>query len=232
MDEKALKTTWKQRLVVLVVAVLLLGSTVLTYAFVVLSGSSNSNDVSARADELMAQYDAKKAELEEASKPLSEKYFGTFNPYLAQVKAYNEASAIDAVLDTKDLKTGTGRELEEGDKDYLAYYIGWCADGTIFDTSLDDTEDPTSLKAPLDAAQGLVEGWEQGVIGMKLGGVRQITMNGDLAYGETQEICGGYNKPLRFIVMPVEYDEAIVKLNSELSEIYTQLYLLYAGVGA
>ena len=37
MDEKALKTSWKQRIIILVIAVLLLGSTIFAYMFIVLA---------------------------------------------------------------------------------------------------------------------------------------------------------------------------------------------------
>lgn len=84
--------------------------------------------------------------------------------------------------------------------------------------------------SPLDPSGGLIEGWNQGVVGMKLGGVRQVTMSGDLAYGDTREICGGYNSPLKFIIMAVEPDENVTKLNSELNDIYLQLYMaMYAN---
>lgn len=217
MDEKSLKTSRFQRIIIIVIAVLLLGSTVLTYIFVVLNSGSGSN--SANNDEtiekLTAQFDAKNAELEAAAKPYNDKYFETFKAFRSEVKSYNEASANAGILDTKDLKEGTGKVLEEGDTDYLAYYIGSCADGTVFQSSFDDFDNPTSLSVPIETSS-LVEGWMQGVIGMKVGGVRQITMSGDLAYGDTQEICGGYNKPLRFIVMAIEPDENLSKLNSEL----------------
>lgn len=234
MDEKSLKTSRSQRIIIIVIALLLLGSTVLTYIFVVLnSGSSNNSSISSDAtiDELTAQFDAKNAELETAAKPYSDKYLETFKAFRSEVKSYNEASANAGVLDTKDLKEGTGKVLEEGDTDYLAYYIGSCADGTVFQSSFNDFDNPTSLSVPIETSS-LVEGWMQGVIGMKVGGVRQITMSGDLAYGDTQEICGGYNKPLRFIVMAIDPDENLSKLNSELQDIWLQLYMAYYGAAS
>lgn len=228
MEEKELKTSVKQRVIIIVIAILLLLSTILTYMFVVMSsqgGSTASSDAS--AEELMKQYDEKKAEVDAAAKPLSDKYLKEVSGYKSEVKAYNEATANSKPLDTKDLKVGTGKELKENDTDYMAYYIGWCADGTIFDSSFDNADDPKALQAPLDPSGGLIEGWNQGVVGMKLGGVRQITMSGDLAYGDTQEICGGHNKPLRFIVMPLEQDADLKKLNDELKDLYIQLFMAY-----
>ncbi len=230
MEEKTLKTSWKQRVAIIIVAVLLLGSVVLTYMLVVLNGNSSSDTSSeAQIAELTEEYQQKSEEIEAAAKPLSDKYFDDFVKYKSEVKSYNSANANAAGLETKDLKEGTGRTLTEGDTDYAAYYIGWCADGSIFDSSFNDNEDPSSLKAPLDAGIGLIEGWNQGVIGMKLGGVRQISMSGALAYGDTQEICGGTNSPLKFVVFAMEPDAKIKELNEELDDIYMRLYYAYAG---
>lgn len=235
MNETSLKTSWRQRLVIIVIAVLLLGATVATYVMIVLNG--NKSNTASSEDQITAlseKYEAKSAELDEAAKPFSDKYFSTFSKYQSQVKAYNETAATNAILKTEDLLTGTGKELTDGDKDYLAYYIGWCADGTVFDSSFDNTgkeaeQDATYLKAPLDPSNGLIDGWEQGVVGMKLGGVRVITMSGDLAYGDTREICGGYNKPLKFIVMPIASDQQISTLTKELSDLWMQLIMAYYG---
>lgn len=231
MEEKALKTSWKQRVAIIVVAVLMLGSVVLTYMLVVLNGnsSSSSSKDEAQIAELTEEYQKKSEEIEAAAKPLSDKYFDEFVKYKSEVKSYNSANANAAGLETKDLKTGSGKTLEEGDTDYAAYYIGWCADGSIFDSSFNNNEDPTSLKAPLDAGVGLIEGWNQGVIGMKLGGVRQLTISGQLAYGDTQEICGGTNSPLKFIVYALEPDAKLKELNNELDDIYMRLYYAYSG---
>ena len=229
MDEKSLKTSRWQRLGILIIAILLLGGTVFAYLFIFMGSSSSDTSNDELIADLTEQYDAKAAELETAAAPLSDQYFDDFSDYLSEVKAYNAASAEAEVLGVKDLKTGTGKTLEEGDTDYFAYYIGWCADGSIFDSSFDDTENPTALNVPLDASVGLIEGWNQGVIGMKLGGVRQLTISGDLAYGDTQEICGGYNSPLKFIILAIEKDEDIAALNSELDDLYLQLYYAYYG---
>ena len=229
MDEKSLKTSRWQRLGILIIAILLLGGTVFAYLFIFMGSSSSDTSNDELIADLTEQYDAKAAELEAAAAPLSDQYFDDFSDYLSEVKAYNAASAEAEVLGVKDLKTGTGKTLEEGDTDYFAYYIGWCADGSIFDSSFDDAENPTALNVPLDASVGLIEGWNQGVIGMKLGGVRQLTISGDLAYGDTQEICGGYNSPLKFIILAIEKDEDIAALNSELDDLYLQLYYAYYG---
>lgn len=232
MDSNALKTSLWQRIIIIVVALLLLGSTALTYMFIVLNGSGSSQTSSndELINQLSEQYDAKNKEIEEAAKPLSEKYLKTFESYKAQVKAYNATTANNSILDIKDLKEGTGRALQEGDYDYDAYYIGWCADGSVFQSSFDDYDNPTALLAPISVSENMIEGWNQGVVGMKLGGVRLLTISGSLAYGDTMEMCGGYNTPLKFIVLAIERDETIAKLNAELDEISMQLYMAMYGI--
>lgn len=240
MDEKSLKTSVGQRIVIAVVALLLLGSTVLTYALIVLSrGSSSNSSNAAKIAEIEAKYDAKRQEVEDAAASISDKdkYFAELKKYAdQQVKSYNSTAANNEKLKTTDLKEGTGRALVENDSDYLAYYVGWCPDGSIFDTSFtyaeDDTDKltPTGLGAPI-AAGSLIEGWVQGVTGMKINGIRQVNMAGELAYGETTEgnhICGMSNAPLRFLVLPIE-DERLQTLTNELSELRMQLYLAYMG---
>lgn len=231
MDEKSLKTSTWQRIVIIVVAVLLIGSTILTYMFVVLNSQSQSGTKvdEAKIAELTAAYDAKNAELTEAAKPLSDKYFGTMKSYRDRVKSFNSTTVNDGILKISDLKEGTGKALAKGDTDYSAYYIGWCADGTVFDSSFDDYEKPTALKTPLDASMGLIEGWEEGVIGMKLGGVRELAIAGSLAYGDTRSICGGYNSPLKFVVLAIEKDAKITELSNEVNNLFAQLYMAYYG---
>lgn len=242
MEEKSLKTSAWQRVVIIIVALLLLGSTVLTYMFIVMNSNSSKQDSQEKVSELTAEYDAKNAEINEAAKPLSNKYFKEMEGYKnSRVKSYNSAAANSEKLKIEDIKEGTGRQLAEGDTDYSAYYIGWCADGSIFDSSFsyasDDTdkETPTGLNAPLIATSSLIEGWNQGIVGMKIGGVRQLTIPGELAYGETTEgnhICGASNSPLKFVVMALDTDENLKQLNEELNNIYYQLYTALMSNGA
>lgn len=222
MDEKLLKTSLKQRIVISVIAILLLGSTVATYVAIVASNGSSKDGSS----ELETRYSEKAAEMNAYAATLSEKYFDDFSKYKSEVKSYNAETANSTGVKKRDLKTGTGHELASGDTDYFAYYIGWCPDESVFDSSLDDFSNPTSLKNPLYAGQGLIEGWNQGVIGMKVGGVRELTIPGELAYGDSQEICGTTNSPLKFIVMIIE-DAKLKELNTELNDIYSELINSY-----
>lgn len=223
MDPKSLKTSWKQRIVIIAIAVLLLGSTIATYAAIVLS---NGNSGKASNTELENQYTDKQAEINTYAVTLSDRYFDTFAKFRSEVKAYNADAANSVGIRTRDLLEGTGRELATGDLEYYAYYIGFCPDESIFDSSFNDKDNPTQLTVPIYAAQGLIEGWNLGVVGMKIGGIREIQMPGEKAYGDSREICGTTNSPLKFIVMAIE-DEKLKELNDELEQIYGELINRY-----
>ena len=205
MEEKELKTSTGQRVAIIIIAVIMLGSIIAGYAAIVAGGGKNSGDSgdSQISEEKILEYQAEYNEKLAAFKEVSKSDYDKFIQYKSEVKAYNESSANSEGLKTKDLKVGSGRELTSGDTDYLAYYIGWCADETIFDSSLDNTTNPTSFSKALDASLGMIEGWSSGVVGMKLGGIRELTVPSDLAYKDQMEICGGKNKPLKFLVMAV-----------------------------
>lgn len=222
MEEKELKTSVGQRIVILLIAVIMIGSIIASYAAIVINNSSNKGDSSSSTSKIS---DEKKAEMKEAYQKKAAEFaqatksdYDKFVKYKSEVKAFNETTANENGLQTKDLEAGTGEEVKQDGSNYLAYYVGWCADESVFDSSFDDNENPTSFTRALDPAMGLIEGWVQGVKGMKIGGVRRITIPGELAYGESMEICGGKNKPLRFLVMAVAKDDSLKTLTEEVSE--------------
>ena len=76
----------------------------------------------------------------------------------------------------------------------------------------------------------MIEGWNEGVKGMRLGGIREITIPGELAYGDSMEICGGYNKPLKFLVMTKAKEDPLKTLASDLDTAYMRLQYANYGV--
>ncbi|MBQ2659996.1 FKBP-type peptidyl-prolyl cis-trans isomerase [Candidatus Saccharibacteria bacterium] len=236
MQEKDLKTSPKQRIFIAIIAALMLGASVAVYIAIILSANSSSgSDLSAVDEELIAElesaYSAKNEEYESAANALSSKYLESFVGYRSNVKGFNATAANEkSTVETEDLKIGDGEKLDVTSAGYGAYYIGWCADETVFDSSFDNYDSPTKLNAPLVVERDyLIEGWYIGVSGMRLGGARIVTIPGELAYGDSQEICGGTNSPLRFLIMPVAIDESFVQLSDEMSELYMKL--LYAQYG-
>lgn len=81
-------------------------------------------------------------------------------------------------LKIEDLEVGTGAEAQAGQM-VTVHYTGWLTDGQKFDSSK-DRNDPFVF--PL--GQGMViKGWNQGVVGMKVGGKRKLTIPPELGYG-------------------------------------------------
>lgn len=90
-------------------------------------------------------------------------------------------------LQSTDVKVGTGTEATNG-RTVTVNYTGWLYSesatdhhGTKFDSSLDRNQ-PFSFI--LGAGQ-VIKGWDQGVLGMKVGGQRTLTVPPSLGYGST-----------------------------------------------
>jgi FKBP-type peptidyl-prolyl cis-trans isomerase FkpA len=77
-----------------------------------------------------------------------------------------------------DVKTGSGTEAIPG-KTVSVHYTGWLADGTKFDSSRDRNE-PFQFML---GARRVISGWDEGVAGMKVGGMRQLRIPPALGYG-------------------------------------------------
>ena len=238
MEEKSLKTSTGQRVLISIIAVVMLGSIIASYAAIIISGNSSSSGTSDSEGVSNAVLQKYEAEYESASESLATASAANFNEFInykSRIVAYNETAANSNGLQIEDLKIGSGRELTDGDTDYLAYYVGWCADEEIFDSTFDSVDDPTSFAGifnlsyydPIMGSQSAIEGWNQGVIGMKLGGIREVTIPGELAYGDDYEICGSYGAPLKFIIMAVEDSGEVGEAADAYSLAKTKLTLAY-----
>lgn len=82
-------------------------------------------------------------------------------------------------LGYQDIAVGDGAEVQQGQV-AVVHYTGWLTDGTKFDSSRDRGE-PFSF--PLGAGQ-VIQGWDEGVAGMKVGGRRKLLIPASLGYGE------------------------------------------------
>lgn len=230
MDEKELKTSTKQRIFIALIAVLMLGSIIASYAAIILNGGNSSSSGDTNVDQ------AKVAEYQEAYNKLQAEFsektkddYDRFIAYKSEIKAYNETSANEDGLQVKDLEKGSGDKISKDNAEYLAYYVGWCADESVFDSSFDNNDNPTAFAKILDASLGMIEGWNQGVEGMHIGGIREITVPGELAYGDSMDICGGKNKPLKFLIMTKAKEDPLKTLASDLDAAYMRLQ--YASYG-
>ncbi|WNG30824.1 FKBP-type peptidyl-prolyl cis-trans isomerase [Cystobacter fuscus] len=81
-------------------------------------------------------------------------------------------------LQVEDTKVGTGTEAVAG-KTVTVHYVGTLTNGSKFDSSRDRKEGFTFR---LGAGQ-VIKGWDQGVAGMKIGGVRKLTIPPEMGYG-------------------------------------------------
>lgn len=89
-----------------------------------------------------------------------------------------EVVTMDSGLEYEDLECGDGDEVARGDV-ITVHYTGTLEDGTEFDSSRGS--DPVSFALE---AGGLIEGWVEGIPGMKVGGRRELTIPPELGYGE------------------------------------------------
>ncbi|MDH5526755.1 MAG: FKBP-type peptidyl-prolyl cis-trans isomerase [Nitrospirota bacterium] len=77
------------------------------------------------------------------------------------------------------MEEGEGAEARLG-KTVSVHYTGWLIDGTVFDSSRNRVR-PMVFRL---GAGSVIEGWDQGIVGMRIGGVRRLTIPPELAYGE------------------------------------------------
>jgi peptidylprolyl isomerase len=108
-------------------------------------------------------------------------------------------------LETTDITEGEGTEAQTGDMVTVQYVGVTYSDGQEFDSSWEAPE-PFSFQL---GAGGVIPGWDEGIVGMKVGGRRELVIPPDLAYGEQgypPDI--GPNETLVFVVDLVEVGSA------------------------
>lgn len=184
-------TTKKQRISIWIIAIVLTFGTFGSFLAIALNISNESKSTAA----YQTAYSQYEKDINNQATELSNKYYSTFSQYASIPTLFDKSGVTELV--SEDLLIGDGDEIT-ADTDYSAYYIGWLPDGTIFDESISDG----ALKTPLSKSTSLISGWTSGIIGMKMGGVRELTIPSDQAYGSD-----GYSDtipadtPLKFIIM-------------------------------
>ncbi|MDN5275684.1 MAG: putative Peptidylprolyl isomerase [Candidatus Saccharibacteria bacterium] len=194
-----------QRIAIWIIAIVMTVGTIGSFLVIIL-GNKNTQTDQQRINELSTayqkEYAAYQAKVDKQSKELSDKYYTEFSSYSTRPSAFDGSAVKD--LATTDLKVGDGEDIK-ADTAYSAYYIGWNPSGKVFDQSIDNG----TLKAPIEGGN-LIEGWNKGVIGMKVGGVREITIPSAQAYGEAGSGTDiPPNTPIKFVVMIIPKPEKL-----------------------
>lgn len=172
-----------QRVFIWVICVVMAVGTLGAY-FAVIMANNNSASEAEQQQKALEDY-AKK--IKDNNLPLE--------GYAAEKFTANDVTTFKS----EDLVAGEGAEATNDTKATVSYF-GWTPDGTIFDSTnkKDKSGQPFTFK-PAD--NGVIQGWIQGVPGMKVGGVRKLTIPADMAYGSTgSPPLIPANTPLVFIV--------------------------------
>ena len=116
---------------------------------------------------------------------------GTAAPVSRPMESINFSSALDVNLGRmtktasglyyRDLETGTG-SLIKGKEDVKVFYTGWLTNGVQFDSNK-DSDQPITI--PLGRGRA-IKGWDEGLIGMRVGGRRQLVIPPELGYGSSR----------------------------------------------
>jgi peptidylprolyl isomerase len=102
----------------------------------------------------------------------------------------------------KDLKKGTGKTAKAGDTVSVQYVGALYHNNEVFDNSWDKGQ-PFSF--PLGKGQ-VIQGWDKGVEGMKVGGRRELVIPPDLGYGA--QGAGGAIGPNETLVFVIDLEQA------------------------
>lgn len=99
-------------------------------------------------------------------------------------------------LQKTDLEAGSGQEVKSGDCVIAKYYGTLASSGEKFDENFTTTD---ALKFQVGTGN-VIAGWDQGVVGMKVGGTRRLVIPSDMAYGENGSGAIPPNADLVFVV--------------------------------
>lgn len=194
-----------QRIGIWVITVVMAIGAIGVYFVAILANNNDTADKT-QLQQIYTEYNAK---VQAQATELSKTYYPIFSPFASRVRSFEKAAAQEKLV-TDDLLVGDGETITDTTK-FAAYYIGWDPDGTIFDQSISNG----ALQAPLSISTGLtnaslITGWKEGMIGMKIGGVRELTIPSEKAYGSSGSGSTiPADTPLKFVVMAISLPEEI-----------------------
>ncbi|MDX1957066.1 MAG: FKBP-type peptidyl-prolyl cis-trans isomerase [Leptospiraceae bacterium] len=104
-------------------------------------------------------------------------------------------------LKIQDIKIGTGKEAKKG-ANVTVHYTGTLTNGKKFDSS-EDRKEPFTFKL---GRGEVIRGWDKGVVGMKEGGKRKLTIPPELGYGDKPAGSIPPNSTLNFEILLIKVD--------------------------
>ena len=196
-----------QRIGIWIITIVMIVGVIGSFLVMILS-TQNQAEESKQQQKLMQQYQqyqkdqqAQADEVKKDAAAFSEKYLPVMQQQKADRVAAFDAKSIDKVS-AETLQEGDGETIGDNTT-YAAYYLGWIADGTVFDGSLSD--DGNSLKDPLVVApNAVIKGLIDAMKGQKIGGVYEISIPAKDGYGDKAQGKIPANSPLKFIVIPLK----------------------------
>lgn len=105
-------------------------------------------------------------------------FMNLFNPPVENTVSQNPESGFVS----EDIVLGNGPVAEPGDN-LSVHYVGTLSDGRVFDSSIDRN---TPFSFILGVGQ-VIRGWDEGIVGMKVGGKRRLIISPEFGYG-TQSV--------------------------------------------
>lgn len=142
---------------------------------------------------ISSKNDAKK--LAETNQPTCESSASIAADSLAVPEIFKPEGDVK-VLEATDLEAGTGAKLKSGDCVQVKYYGTLAKDGTVFDENFDK---PTGFQFQLGKGN-VIPGWDQGLVGAKVGTTLRLVIPSDLAYGDQSNGSIPANSDLVFVV--------------------------------
>ena len=124
-------------------------------------------------------------------------------PIISLFNLSNESSNAEVEqtgLAVEELAVGTGSLVEPGDT-LTVHYVGTLSDGRVFDSSL-DRNTPFTFELGVGA---VIRGWDEGLIGMRVGGRRRLIIPPEYGYGKQS---GGAIPPNSTLMFEVELLDA------------------------
>jgi len=113
-----------------------------------------------------------------SKRPLTAPYGPSLSSMSGPTKVTGEGTTTPSGLTYWDIRIGEGAAVTKG-KAVKIHYTGWLETGKKFDSSV-DARQPVIF---IPGAGQVIKGWDEGVLGMKVGGRRQLRIPPSLAYG-------------------------------------------------